>query len=113
MTGTRYVAERAGFEPAVRFWRTHAFQACTFDRSVTSPCPQAQAARDSISEHLPRIHDSKRVERALDGPHQLDLHRRLVAHELVPLVLADAVLGADRAAEFGDAIVHDAVHSRR
>src|SRR6266571_5674150 len=31
------LAERAGFEPAVRFWRTHAFQACTFDRSVTSP----------------------------------------------------------------------------
>ena len=35
------MAERAGFEPAVRFWRTHAFQACTFDRSVTSPCPQS------------------------------------------------------------------------
>ena len=30
------VAERAGFEPAVAF-TTHAFQACTFSHSVTSP----------------------------------------------------------------------------
>ena len=36
-TASTSLAERAGFEPAVRFWRTHAFQACTFDRSVTSP----------------------------------------------------------------------------
>ena len=33
------LAEKAGFEPAVRYYRTHAFQACTFSRSVTSPCP--------------------------------------------------------------------------
>src|SRR5215510_14456634 len=100
------MAERAGFEPAVRFWRTHAFQACTFDRSVTSPCPQDQAARDSISEHLPRIHDPERIEGALDGAHQLDLHRRLVAHEFVTLVLTDPVLGADRSTEFCDAVVN-------
>lgn len=31
------MAEKAGFEPAVRYYRTHAFQACTFSRSVTSP----------------------------------------------------------------------------
>lgn len=31
------VAEKAGFEPAVRYYRTHAFQACTFNHSVTSP----------------------------------------------------------------------------
>ncbi len=30
------LAERRGFEPPVRF-RTHAFQACTFDHSDTSP----------------------------------------------------------------------------
>ena len=29
--------ERAGFEPAVRFWRTHPFQGCTFGHSDTSP----------------------------------------------------------------------------
>jgi hypothetical protein len=31
------MAEREGFEPSVRFWRTHTFQACSFDRSDTSP----------------------------------------------------------------------------
>ena len=31
------LAEREGFEPSVRF-RTHTFQACSFDRSDTSPC---------------------------------------------------------------------------
>ena len=30
------IAERVGFEPTVRF-RTHDFQSCTFDHSVTSP----------------------------------------------------------------------------
>ena len=30
-------AEREGFEPSVRFWRTHAFQACLFSHSSTSP----------------------------------------------------------------------------
>tara|TARA_Y100000031_G_scaffold81725_1_gene90075 strand:+ start:69 stop:458 length:390 start_codon:yes stop_codon:yes gene_type:complete len=30
-------AERAGFEPAVHFWRTHAFQACSLSHSDTSP----------------------------------------------------------------------------
>ena len=31
------LAEREGFEPSVRGYRTHAFQACSFDRSDTSP----------------------------------------------------------------------------
>ena len=30
-------AERAGFEPAKRFWRLHTFQACLFNHSSTSP----------------------------------------------------------------------------
>ena len=30
-------AERLGFEPRVHFWRTHTFQACSFDHSDTSP----------------------------------------------------------------------------
>ena len=31
------LAEREGFEPSVHFWRTHTFQACSFNRSDTSP----------------------------------------------------------------------------
>ena len=31
------LAERVGFEPTVRGYRTHTFQACSFDRSDTSP----------------------------------------------------------------------------
>ncbi len=33
-----YLAERVGFEPTVRFWRTHDFQSCSFDPSDISPC---------------------------------------------------------------------------
>ena len=32
-----FFAERLGFEPRVHFWRTHTFQACSFDHSDTSP----------------------------------------------------------------------------
>ena len=32
-----YLAERAGFEPAVGCYPTHAFQACDLNRSSTSP----------------------------------------------------------------------------
>ena len=31
------LAEKAGFEPAIRFWRIHAFQACLFNHSSISP----------------------------------------------------------------------------
>lgn len=31
------MAEREGFEPSVRFWRTHTFQACSLNHSDTSP----------------------------------------------------------------------------
>ncbi len=31
------MAERGGFEPPVRFWRTHDFQSCRLSRSRTSP----------------------------------------------------------------------------
>ena len=31
-----WVAERKGFEPSIRFWRIHTFQACSFDHSDTS-----------------------------------------------------------------------------
>ena len=30
-------AEREGFEPSIRFWRIHTFQACAFDHSAISP----------------------------------------------------------------------------
>ncbi len=35
-------AERLGFEPRVHFWRTHTFQACSFDHSDTSPDQKAK-----------------------------------------------------------------------
>ena len=31
------LAERAGFEPAIRGYRIHTFQACSFSHSDTSP----------------------------------------------------------------------------
>ena len=34
------LAERTGFEPANQFCRLHAFQACLFNRSSTSPLMQ-------------------------------------------------------------------------
>src|SRR3569833_555735 len=42
---THKLAEREGFEPSVRFWRTHTFQACSFDRSDTSPGMQRLSTR--------------------------------------------------------------------
>ena len=38
-----YFAERTGFEPANRFCRLHAFQACLFNHSSTSPCLRLQS----------------------------------------------------------------------
>ncbi len=32
----KFVAERKGFEPSIRLWRIHTFQACAFDHSATS-----------------------------------------------------------------------------
>ena len=31
------VAEREGFEPSIRGYRIHTFQACAFDHSATAP----------------------------------------------------------------------------
>ena len=64
-------------------------------------------------EDLPRVEDARRVERAFDRAHQIELDRALVADELVALLLADAVLGADAAAVSGDQVVDDAVGARR
>ena len=32
-----FQAEWPGFEPGIRFWRIHAFQACLFSHSSTTP----------------------------------------------------------------------------
>ena len=32
-----FIAERQGFEPRIPFWGIHAFQACLFNHSSTSP----------------------------------------------------------------------------
>ena len=31
------MAEEEGFEPSIRFWRIHTFQACAFNHSATPP----------------------------------------------------------------------------
>ncbi len=41
------MAERAGFEPAVRYERTHTFQACSFSRSDTSPGGKTECCRQA------------------------------------------------------------------
>src|SRR6185503_6942120 len=61
-------------------------------------------------EHLPRIHEAVRVERALDGAHHVQLEGTLVALDLVHLEDAQAVLGADGTAQRVDDLVHDVVH---
>src|SRR3954468_15699995 len=55
------------------------------------------------------VHDPLRVEGLLDPPHESDLDGALVAADLLALGLADAVLGADRAAQGGDDVVDGAV----
>ena len=35
--GERVVAEQEGFEPSIRGYRIHTFQACAFDHSATAP----------------------------------------------------------------------------
>ena len=43
------LAERAGFEPAVGYEPTHAFQACDLNRSSISPEPRILAWRRSVA----------------------------------------------------------------
>ena len=42
----RLMAEKAGFEPAIRFRRIHAFQACLFNHSSISPYNCAQDTKN-------------------------------------------------------------------
>src|SRR5688572_23183623 len=51
------------------------------------------------AQHPPRIEDVLRIQRALDGAHHRERHRRLVLFQLVRLERADTVLGRNRAAE--------------
>ena len=43
----KMLAEGEGFEPSIRFWRIHTFQACAFNHSATPPGLQAVAPRVS------------------------------------------------------------------
>ena len=38
------VAEQEGFEPSIRGYRIHTFQACAFDHSATAPHPGTRAS---------------------------------------------------------------------
>src|SRR5437588_8750959 len=64
-------------------------------------------------QDLTRVHDAVRIEGALHGPHELELHRGGVALELADLEHPDAVLGAEAAAELAHQVVHRAPHSVR
>src|SRR5882672_5166243 len=59
------------------------------------------------------IHDAVRVESALEFAHQLQFERRFIAPDFLALQLAQAVLGADRAAKTCHAVVHQAIDRRR
>ena len=48
-------AERAGFEPAVPFWSTHTFQACSLNHSDISP-NAFQPLRPYLKT-LPKVHN--------------------------------------------------------
>src|SRR5262249_55983131 len=64
-------------------------------------------------EDFPGIHEAVGVEGALDGAHEVELERALVARDLVHLEQAEAMLGADRSAELAHHLVHHVVHFRR
>src|SRR5690606_25568335 len=59
-----------------------------------------------LRHHLLRVHDPLRVQRRLDGPHQIELDLALVMSELLALEAADAVFGADAAVHGGDDAVN-------
>ena len=47
------MADEGGFEPPIRFWRIHTFQACAFNHSATRPYSQK-----SGGPYLKRIQSS-------------------------------------------------------
>src|SRR5712692_739323 len=70
-----------------------------------TPGPDAAAL-----EHLAGVHQSLRVESALQRAHQLELERRLAAADRFALELPQPMLGGNRAAQLGDRVVHDAAY---
>src|SRR6056297_4351280 len=56
-------------------------------------------------QHLPRIHPPLRIQRRLDGAHGLQRLRVFVGRQFALLQLADAVLGAEAAAELRGEVV--------
>src|SRR5579875_4101467 len=80
-------------------------------RAPRSACRARALARSCCAQHLAGVQDSARIERALDGPHELELDGGGIALELGNLQPADAVLGAEAAAEARNEIV-DRAHDR-
>ena len=52
---TLIIAERTGFEPAIHFWCIHAFQACLFSHSSTSPICPFKCQRHQLLLKRPQI----------------------------------------------------------
>ena len=57
-----------------------------------STCAMASPSLNPL-KHLARIHDAQRIERAFYSAHQLQLERRLVAKDLLPLRSHPKVIG--------------------
>ena len=53
-----FLAERAGFEPAVPFWSTHTFQACSLNHSDISPImfPYATSLSEIVAKSTTFFH---------------------------------------------------------
>src|ERR1700732_577113 len=64
-----------------------------------------------LPQDLAGVHGAVRIEGALHGPHELELHRGSIGVELGELEPADAVLGAEAAAELAHQVVHRAPHA--
>jgi hypothetical protein len=54
-----YLAEREGFEPSIRYKRIHAFQACAFSHSATSP--ESIAILSGNGMFIPHVMDETRA----------------------------------------------------
>src|SRR5258706_9907607 len=71
------------------------------------------SSRYTTLKPLAGIHDAVWVESALELAHQLQFERGFIAPDSLALQRAQAVLGADRAAEASHTVVHDTVDRRR
>src|SRR5437879_8593250 len=90
--------------------RPHAVSATSSSASETL-CRSGIRRCGLTPQDLARVNDAVRIEGTLDGPHELELHRRGVAIELAAREHPDAVLGPEAAAELAHQVVNRAPHA--